>query len=329
MYLLLFDNRAFGHPCSFVQKYLRDSGCSYFYDEAGGTVAFMPNQPALALGRSRAVHILPFHAWPWQRFDLLRHDDLVYGFALSPDGETIVSWTDGALHVWDVDTRRLRHQVPASTWFDTRGAFSPDGRYLVINGLGGAAMWDTVSWLPVEGLELAQVAAFSPDGQTIATAGYAGLIQLLQITNGAEVGLLALPGGQQVESLVFSPDGQFLLATVISDSRSISFVLWHVPSGQRQEIAPPNAGSCRCLPSFSPDGRLLAIGFEALEPTVFDFPSYIQLWQLTGLEVELEKRISLGAVGEPSTLAFSSDGRLLAAGLDNLSGEVVVFALDE
>jgi WD40 repeat protein/serine/threonine protein kinase/tetratricopeptide (TPR) repeat protein len=101
-------------------------------------------------------------------------DSTLLDFALSPDGKYVATaCQDGTAQVWDLDTGRragpaLRHDGPVQSV-----AFASTGRRLVTAGDDRSArVWDTRTGKKIQVLKhLAAVsdAAFSPDGQRVAT----------------------------------------------------------------------------------------------------------------------------------------------------------------
>ena len=72
--------------------------------------------------------------------------------------------------------------------------------------------------------------AFSPDGKTLATSGYDGLVKLWDV--GAQLELATLRGHTaDVPAVAFSPDGR----TLASGSADATAKLWNVAT--RQELA--------------------------------------------------------------------------------------------
>lgn len=93
---------ALNGPCSFIGKYIEQSGCVYASDD-GSSVAFMPNSQTIAWNDARAISLEPMTWWGWSRRQLLRHDDFLAGFALSPDGALLASWfltRDASRELW-------------------------------------------------------------------------------------------------------------------------------------------------------------------------------------------------------------------------------------
>lgn len=140
-------------------------------------------------------------------------------------------------------------------------------------------------------------AVFSPDGKTVAAAGFHmdKLVKLVDVSSGKI--LRTFPGHSQIETyaVAFSPDGKLLA----SACRDHEILVWEVATARllhRLEGAPAVALA------FSPDSKTLATG--GADRTV-------HLWDIaTGHEIQSLAGHSDCVV----TLAFLPDGKSLASG---------------
>jgi WD40 repeat protein len=99
--------------------------------------------------------------------------------------------------------------------------------------------------------------AYSPDGQTLAVAGYHEV--LLWKADGSEL-LGRLVGlSERVQSLAFSPDGQLLAVTGGNPGRFGEVQVWDVPA-KKLKLSQPVTFDTVYGASWSPDGKLIAFG---------------------------------------------------------------------
>ncbi|MEU9473952.1 helix-turn-helix domain-containing protein [Streptomyces avermitilis] len=179
----------------------------------------------------------------------------VDSIALSPDGHTVAANSrDGKVRIWSLPGGRLRHTFA--------------------------------------GYDSGEVAAFSPDGRTLAVAsvrGADGMIGLLDPVTGKELRTITVPDGS-VRGMAFSPDGRTVAASSPAAVR-----VWDVATGRLRHSLTSDPEAV----AFGPDGRTVAAA---------DRNGRVQLWDLsTGRTRTAHDSQSKGA-----SVAFSPDGRTYA-----------------
>jgi WD40 repeat protein len=141
--------------------------------------------------------------------------------------------------------------------------------------------------------------ALSPDGKTLATAGFDNLVKLWDLAERKELRALAGHGGP-VYGVAFAPDGKSLASC--GDDRTVR--LWNSADGKQMKSIQAHGGIADAV-AFSPDSRLIAsCGADKA----------VKLWEATsGNAVK-----TLGNHGGTAyAVAFAADGKLLAsAGAD-------------
>jgi WD40 repeat protein len=189
-------------------------------------------------------------------------------------------------------------------------AFSADGKTLVTGGglldelfkdwAGEVRLWDVGTGQErdrLKGLRTVVTAlALTPDGQTLASAGFGGFVRLWDLTTGRQRQRTSIPSALSA-SLTFSPDGRTLAEG--GWARYACVTLRCLDTGVEHTLA---AGSGPV--AFSPDSHRLASGGS------FSDLVTVKLWD-TASGKEL---FALHGHQEPVWgVAFAPDGRMVAS----------------
>jgi WD40 repeat protein len=201
----------------------------------------------------------------------------------------------------------LNAQVPVNAL-----AFSPDGKTLAtghgpVGAVGWVKLWDVATGKVKATLEghtsIVLTVAFSPDGDTLASAGQDGAVKLWDVTTGKEKATLRGQGGW-VLAVVFAPDGK----TLAWGEQGGAIRLWDLSTGRVQVTLRGHEDAVRSL-AFSPDGKTLASGGGHWSRE--DRPGEVKLWDLAAGKERADLK------GHPDyvyAVAFTADGRTLASG---------------
>ena len=209
---------------------------------------------------------------------------------------------NGEVKIWDLAGRReIRSSKMASHVYTF--AFSPDGR-MVATSAGEVQVADVLTkkviWKTAKDHTMTDV-AFSPDGKLLAAASFDGWIGIWNAVTGVRDATFYGHRGW-VNRLAFSPDGRRLA----SGGRDRIVRIWDVASG-RTELELRGFQSHVWDLVFSPDGsQLAAVSFVDGVVNVWDSRQKQEA-------IELVKEGTSGTGFPTFELAFSTDGRILAA----------------
>ena len=283
------------------------------------SVAYNPNGQFLISGDSEGVINL-YDIETKENSSFLTLNQSVDRIQFSPNGENILFNIDKTYKLCNFQTREI-----IATLEDTEGIkrifFGPNGEHIIGYTSAEVRIWNTASGIlrtrfGVEGR--INTMKVSPDGKTIATAGYNNYtVQLWNISKRIAsdsfvgdpkyVKMINLTGGKprlvdyatkRVGSIAFSPDGGTL---VVSSDDEIVF--WDINTGEKRKTLIAE-GSFYNL-KFSPDRRtLVARCYQSKKE------SGIYLWEIDTADLENSelRHIITGHYREITSLDFSPDG---------------------
>jgi WD40 repeat protein/serine/threonine protein kinase len=238
----------------------------------------------------------------------------VTSVAFSPDSRRIAAGVGLTIKVWDLATRQPitlkghKYEVQAV-------AFSPDGTWLASGGTaadpghgepGELKIWDAVkgqfAYDLVGHADAITCVAFSPDGKRLASGDWDNTLRTWDVAGRQPLLVLPKQPGR-VTSVAFSPQGDRLVTA--HDTGRVT--VRDAASGRELSKFDADRDSVDCV-AFSPGGHRLATA-SGLSGS----PFVAKVWDAKeGRELLALKHHAFD--GEHGSVAFSPDGKLLAAG---------------
>jgi WD40 repeat protein len=270
-----------------------------------------------------------------------RHALNISWIRFSPHGELLIAtYGNDRVKVWNTKSWTVERELVCGQDQNVSAlwtGFSPDGKLLItMHRNGHVKVWNTSSWT-AEGEFMVSdsgvtAAGFAPDGKTVMIADENGVLHQWSLATKAEIRTLrdleGLRKDVPVFGLEFSPDGDTLVATTLMANRPV--VIW----GTTEWTAETETGFNSA--AFSKDGKVLALGGKS-HIKLIDPASRRQLHDIELPEVMTLEEAALGNENLPhakekipcivSALAFSPDGKTLAAGCGYPEGTVRVIKM--
>jgi WD40 repeat protein len=307
------------------------------------TIAYSPDGLLLADGRTDSNSVLLRDAATGEIVETLAGTrNNARALAFSPDSRLLATGTGTSgqqlsLGLWSVpDATRLVSRIAAHRNGTIGVSFAPDGQTVATCGFQDHVirLWHVPDMTLVREIDDADASlgyslrvtavAFSPDGSLLASADDRG-VQLRRTTDFTVVQTLHEGDGVNISSLAFSPNSATIAAGVMHlDStygtcESCVVRQWRVSDGlelhtftaDTPDMFYPKIG-------FSPDGKLLAAGFETGQPG--SETGNIHFWRVAdGATITIDRQTSsvhaFAYSPDGATYAYMlADGRVAVAG---------------
>lgn len=227
----------------------------------------------------------------------------VMGVSVSSDGKTLaLVQMPGQLRLWDVMSGKELPNKPNLS-APVAALFTPKDRNLVCASVTGQLhFWDcdkeqerrTTRKVPSP----IRLLAATADGTTVAWCGNDLRVVLWDIQAGKEIQQYR-PQGNRITELVFSPDGEVLLA---AGSAGVRLFRFRDKTDRRELLG--GVGSVFAV-AVSPDGRMAATGGQ---------DGAVRIWEMASGK---QRRAMSGDASSLHAVAFSADGAVLATGSNN------------
>lgn len=234
-----------------------------------GAAAFHPNEGWLALAGGDGT----FKVWDtYARQSIVTvtaENAPIEALAFSQDGSLMAAAArNGIVSVWDWRERQRVANFAHEGTSILSMVFSPDGRRMAISTPAYAAVWsiteDTFEYaLQTAENQFNDLVLFSPDGRYLVSGGQSPALQVWDAENAELVAALPDIGGPRI-SVVFSPDGDLLLTSVLD--RGVA--LWNIAAATPDTVprADINPGTNRIIQvDWTADGYTMAL-FDAGGP---------------------------------------------------------------
>lgn len=215
---------------------------------------------------------------------VLQHDQIVKGAHVSPNGETLLTYTDNRVYLWNMHTRELCNFLEKREEKIVLTKFSPNGDYIVTVEGNSVFLWNAYNGQFKEMLKhdiAVDIVIFSPDSQRIITASKdetdetdENRIWLWNARDGQrlmsldEQRLMSLEGRTtRITSVTFSPNGSYIAAAYWDSTVQ----LWETDNGKLFTTLPKcsdkeHSGEIKTsLVRFSPDSKQIIRNFNDKE----------------------------------------------------------------
>ena len=280
-------------------------------------VAFAPNNESLAVATSIGLWwyalatMQPFALWETER-------GMISTVSFSDDGQWIATGnSDGGVTVSEIQNQRCILEIPKRTWNGrvSQLAFSPDGKHLAASYTFARWVDSVPVWSVETGVSIAEFTVekpktktgagvfrplcFSPDGALLAYLSGDNTISVTHLETQKHISHFNIYT-PRVDSLVFSPCGQFLAASIrkkTDGSRTAEVHVWNVPKETLEIVTEYDGYQVKLM--YVPEGSLRVADI---------YEDKVVIWDA----FQQDKLDTFEHRGNSRAARFSGDGQLFA-----------------
>jgi len=273
----------------------------------------------------------------------LAHDNYVLALKFTSDKQTLVSGgMDSVIRLWDVQDWNMKRSVTGHANSVHTMDLAVDEKQLATGSTDRTVkLWSFPQMELMHSLQdrkkTVATVSFSPDGQWMAAGSYGGRVAIW--SRDGELVVAFAASKKNLSSIAFAPNGKLLAAAGLGDD----ITLWSLPEGEQVGTLKGHIIAVGSLRFIQNGRRLVSMGYRQairfwdtatwetvaehqLEPdsetrgvlispnedqAAISMESRVQLRHVSSWELQAEIPIGTKVV---SSLAYSVDGQLLAAG---------------
>lgn len=266
----------------------------------------------LLVSNTAAQQITPTPSVGFNLTDQIDLTGAVFSVAWSPDGDRIVVSGEEGLYLYTTDYELLDSFAFENNPFTLSTVWSPDGTMAAsLYPNGKVYLWDTENLSLVNTWQAHTVMpssiAWNSDGTKIAASSWDGTVTIYDVIQELPLDILDGQIFGAINSVVWQPNGHQLAFGSVVDT---NVILWDISTDQ---LVYRIRSETEKIPSWSPDGELIALAGVIAQDRDIPAQGVIYLWDVDAHHPL--KTLLIDSYGEHLfySIAWHPDGVLLAA----------------